>query len=189
MKNEEKLQTINKVVKECMRPYQYHNYTHAVDVYNTTQQLTSLGNINGNNRFLLETAALLHDVIYIVGNNDNEERSADFARIYLPQLDYSSDEIETVSKLILATKMPQQPEDFLEKIICDADLDNLGRPDFFEKGESLRQELELPSEGWYKCQMGFLTGHKYHTPMARELRGKGKEKNIYLLENMIQEVR
>ena len=34
------------------------------------------------------------------------------------------------SQLILATKVPQKPKNKLEKIICDADLDYLGREDF-----------------------------------------------------------
>jgi hypothetical protein len=57
---------------------------------------------------------------------------------------YPVDKISIVERLILATKPSyQNPIDIYEKIIKDADLDNLGRKDFFEKGHSLKKEIEI----------------------------------------------
>lgn len=52
------------------------------------------------------------------------------ARQYLPHFGYTGDEIEQVCDIIMATQMPQNPHNHLGQIICDADLDYLGRNDF-----------------------------------------------------------
>ena len=41
----------------------------------------------------------------------------------------------------MATKMPQRPKNLLQQIICDADLDYLGRNDFFILSEKLHKEF------------------------------------------------
>ena len=60
----------------------------------------------------------------------------------LPEFGYSETEIDTICGMILATKFPQQPHNRLEEIMCDADLDYLGRPDFFSIGNTLFEELK-----------------------------------------------
>ncbi|MBT3729603.1 hypothetical protein HOF65_06375 [bacterium] len=46
--------------------------------------------------------------------------------------------------MILATDIDyKEAKDIYEKIIKDADLDNLGRKDFVEKSHSLRKEIEV----------------------------------------------
>jgi uncharacterized protein len=56
---------------------------------------------------------------------------------------YSNKKIEIIEKIILATSPNNTPKNILEKIIKDADLDNLGREDFFEKSHSLKKEIEI----------------------------------------------
>lgn len=187
---QKKIETITSVAGELMPKLPYHNFRHAIDVYAAANTLALLGEVNYEDRFLLKTSALLHDIIVVPGLKDNEERSAEFARQYLPKIGYSSDQTEKVGRLILATKMPQNPNGFLEQVLCDADLDNLGRPDFFELGEKVRAELGLPNnEKWYQIQMQFLKNHQYHTEVARKLRNPGKVANIQRLETMLQELK
>jgi len=45
--------------------------------------------------------------------------------------------------MIMATKIPQSPKNLLEQIICDADLDYLGRERYEENSLLLLQELRL----------------------------------------------
>ena len=63
--------------------------------------------------------------------------------------------------MIMATKIPQSPRNGLEEIICDADLDYLGRDDFYEIGATLFEELKaynvLQNEReWNRIQVKFL---------------------------------
>jgi len=48
-----------------------------------------------------------------------------------------------IQELILSTSPYAKPNNLLEKIIKDADMDNLGRDDFFDINEKIRKELEL----------------------------------------------
>jgi hypothetical protein len=83
----------------------------------------------------------------------------------------------------MVTQIPQQPKDILERIICDADLDYLGRDDFFAIGDTLRREFirygVVPSdEAWEALQMKFLTNHAYHTASSQVLREPAKQSHI-----------
>jgi hypothetical protein len=91
----------------------------------------------------------------------------------------------------MATRLPQSPHNLLEEILADADLDLLGRPDFFARNVSLQQELanyghELHLKHWYEAQLAFLEQHTYFTPAAKRLRDAGKQQNIKLIKGKIQ---
>ena len=85
--------------------------------------------------------------------------------------------------MIFVTEIPHQPKNKLEEIICDADLDYLGRDDFHEIADKLRKELrehgKIKSDRqWDEIQVSFLKQHKYFTKTAIKTRKKGKEKNL-----------
>ena len=185
---QKKIETLMYVARDLCPKLPYHNYRHTMDVYSAVNTYVSSNGFSSEEGFLLKTAALLHDIIVVPGSKDNEEKSAEFARQYLPKIGYSHKQSQKVGELILATKMPQDPHNYLERLLCDADLDNLGRTDFLELGEKVRSEIGLPEgENWYKQQLGFLKSHQYHTEIARKLRDSGKVVNIQRLEKMLQE--
>ena len=65
-----------------------------------------------------------------------------WSRSFLPEYGYSGEQIEKICKIIMATKLPPQPEDIYQKIICDADLDYLGRSDMIPVSNTLYKELK-----------------------------------------------
>ena len=86
--------------------------------------------------------------------------------------------------------MPQSPKTKLEQIIADADLDILGRKNFFERNFALLVELEglgiiIPIEQWQSDQLRFMRGHHYFTKAANDLRSAGKQRNIAKLERLL----
>ncbi len=181
-----KLGEVALFTKESMPHLPYHNFNHAMDVYSAATTLAFLEEAPEESRFMLRTAALLHDLIVVTGRTDNEERSAELSASYLPIIGYSFSQAKQIGQIIRATKMPQQPKDHLEQILCDADLDNLGRPDFLECGEKVRTELGIPqSDSWYRRQWEFLRNHSYHTASAHALRDEGKQENLYKLEKLM----
>ena len=189
-KDELRLEILDSVVKDRMPKLPYHNYEHAKSVEEAVSRYSDIINRSYEDKFLLRTAAKIHDIIFVKGRKDNEEKSAEFAEVYLPLILYTPLKIQTIKSLVLATKMPQNPNNYLEQLLCDADLDNLGRLDFFELGEKVRIELGIPdNEKWYEQQLKFLTNHQYHTDVARTLRDSGKEANVKKLEKMIQEAK
>ena len=68
----------------------------------------------------------------------------------------SQEDQDIIYNLILSTKVPQQPKTHLEEILCDADLDYLGRNDFEDISSNLLKELEINQKitnfNWLKIQ-------------------------------------
>jgi len=101
---------------------------------------------------------------------------------------FSDKEIRKVRKMILATKVPQSPKSMLAEILCDSDLDYLGREDFKSIGKTLKEEWKnykfFPNveEDFDIIQIGFLKGHSYHTEYAQKYRSPEKIKHIERLE-------
>ena len=88
----------------------------------------------------------------------------------------------------MATKIPQKPQNLLEEIIADADLDYLGRDDFFIIGDQLFNELKATNvvnqvSDWDQIQIKFLENHRYFTNTARTLRGASKGKNLQIIKS------
>ena len=95
-----------------------------------------------------------------------------------------------VCGMIMATRYPQHPKSHLEQILCDADLDYLGRPDFFEIGATLYKELiatgRLSSEReWNRLQVNFLNSHRYFTATAVSSRDPLKKENLTKVKNLL----
>ncbi len=173
---DEKLKQIDLFVKKRAPKLPYHNYKHALMVCDAARFYGVNEGIFKENIFLLETAALLHDVVYVKGRTDNEEQSAKFATLFLLKQGYSSSQINIIYKLILATKMPTKPRGILQRIMCDCDVGYIGTKEFDTMSEKLRLEFGVEKRKWYnEDQPNFLRNHKYYTKTAKELGGSKKQ--------------
>lgn len=91
----------------------------------------------------------------------------------------------------MATKLPPNPKTLLEKIICDADLDYLGRADFIPVSNTLYEELKAQNKisdinEWNKLQVKFISNHQYFTETANRLREVNKQKQIERIKKLIK---
>lgn len=135
----------------------------------------------------IKLAAWLHDVGYIWEPQRHEARGAEYATAILNEMKFPKSKISLITGMIMATKIPQSPKNHYEQIICDADLDYLGRDDYDTNSNNLLQEIELvkkltPKE-WLQIQEKFLKAHTYFTTTSQKLRNQNK--NIVL--NKIQQ--
>ena len=177
----------------------YHGVHHTFDDVLPAVDRICLGEgVAPSDRELVLVAALFHDTGFLERYNGNEPIGARIAAETLPDWGYSSPEIERVLDLILATElrevdgvMLQAPgPDALKRILCDADLDNLGRTDFFQVSDRLRQEIEehgrrIGDVAWVSRQVLFLSQHRWFTGTQRRDRGPGKKANLQALrENL-----
>lgn len=163
----------------------YHGVHHTKDVLEVTINYIDIFSVDKNEAVLLKTGALLHDTGFLNTYKDHEEAGVRIAEQLLPGYGYNQDQIAVVSGLIMATKVPQQPGNLLQQIICDADLDYLGRDDVYDISETLFEELQhfidlKEREAWDKIQISFLSSHNFHTDWALKNRKPGKDK--YLAE-------
>jgi predicted metal-dependent HD superfamily phosphohydrolase len=151
--------------------------------------------ISEHDRELLIAAAYFHDTGYIREYKKNEPIAARIAGRILKLIGYTPDEIETVQKMILATDLECEPHTHLEKILCDADLDNLGREDFFKLDGKLREGrrargVDVSDDArWYKETLEIVKNHNYYTESQIKLREKGKQKNINALLEKLEKIK
>jgi len=170
----------------------YHNVPHVMDVLNAAETIGKLEKINDQEMELLQVAALFHDSGFIISADDHEQLSCDIARKFLPEIGFSERELEVICSLILATRVPQTPSTHLEKIMCDADLDYLGRDDFFTTGnniylEFMARNLVSDKKSWDEMQVKFLTAHNYFTPTSIRLRSAKKAEHLQKIKQHLQE--
>lgn len=162
----------------------YHCKAHTRDV---ELQVLAIADREGvsdlNDLFCLQVAALYHDNGFLETYSHHEEASC---QIFLQDADafgISAANQKVILELIMATKVPQQPHSHLEQIICDADLDYLGRDDFFRIGDTLRKEfihygVVADDAGWEKLQLKFLQSHRFHTQSSQTLREPVKQMHL-----------
>lgn len=169
----------------------YHNINHALDVLGVVINYSKYYDLSANDSFILQTAAILHDVIVEPGRIDNEERSSDYASKLLPKFSYQDQQINMVNELILNTKLDfklkglTNPSTLLGQIMCDADLDNLGREDFFYNALLLAKEND--SKLSYEGLSGFMGATVYWTEFAKMIREPKKIENITKLRDLTNE--
>ena len=160
--------------------YHYHNLHHTKRVINSAEEIGNHYNLSRDDWRDLLTACLLHDYGFIKSHIDHEEIGAQISKEILPGYYFSDDHIESISSLILITKVAEKPSNLLESIIRDADLEYIGSDDFEKISEYLKKEwLEcgvVDNENqFYKIQYEFLLSHNFYTAYMQE---KGREQKI-----------
>lgn len=161
----------------------YHSIYHTIDVIQAAENIALNENIFDERVILIKTAALFHDSGFIRSYQENEKIGVEIAKQFLPKYGYTQAQIQTVEKLILATRIDHEPKNKLEKIIKDADLDYLGRDDFEGISDSLFKELvekEFISnkQEWDKMQIHFFDSHEYYTSYSISDRLNKKLENL-----------
>ena len=161
----------------------YHSFEHTLDMHDAAERIAVYERLQDTDKEIVLIAALFHDAGFIVQADHHEDHSCTIARQALSQFGFSELEVESVCHLIMATQMPVNPKNKLEEIICDADLDYLGRDDFKSIGDLLYRELmERGSikgeEEWNQLQIRFLTNHCYFTQYSLLHREAGKQENL-----------
>jgi uncharacterized protein len=174
----------DRLARELPADLTYHNLAHTRDVTAQADRIARAEGISdAESLALLQTAACYHDSGFLYVYDEHEAESCQIASVALPDFGYSASQIETVCRLIRATRIPQSPTDHLSQILCDADLDYLGRADYAPISETLRAEwtalgrLPDPSR-WLTIQQGFLGKHQYFTVSNRMLRAERKQQTL-----------
>lgn len=168
----------------------YHGVHHTLDALKTCKVYLRHNPINTYDAKLLRLAVLFHDIGFTETTHDHEQKGVEIAERMLTDYDFPNEDIDVIMRLILTTKIPQQPKTLLEKIICDVDLDYLGRSDFYEISDQLFRELKALSvinniDEWNKIQIKFLEAHSYHTDFAIKNRQPQKELRIKELKKLV----
>jgi predicted metal-dependent HD superfamily phosphohydrolase len=162
----------------------YHNRKHTETVAAYAKQLALHYQLNERDCFIVVAASWFHDLGYTIDRTNHEVNGADAAGKFLAGQDMPAVDIDAVKGCILATKMPQDPHNLLEEIVCDADLFHLGTNQFPDLNKMLRRENEevshekIDKNTWRNKTIELLESHNYYTDYARMLLDSQKEKNL-----------
>ncbi len=183
---------LDKLERELPAYLFYHNVKHTVDVVTEVELIGWAEGCSDEEILILKTAGLFHDVGHTVVYDNHEYHGTVIAREMLPAYNYTPEQIEKICAIIMSTKLPPQPTNLLEEIICDSDLDYLGRSDFIPVSNTLFEELKAQNKmgslnDWNKIQVKFISGHQYFTKTARSLREVNKQLQIERIQSLITE--
>lgn len=162
----------------------YHNLGHTLDVTEQAERIAAeTGGCTEEGLLLLRIACLYHDSGFVFTWRDHEEAGCELAQKKLKAFGLTETQLSVIAELIMATQIPQKPADILGQIICDADLDYLGRDDFSPISDSLYHEMKVRNmiasqEAWDQVQIKFFRQHSYFTESNRRLRAAEKEKHL-----------
>lgn len=152
----------------------YHSIVHTEEVAASAIEIAKKQGVREEDFEIIQIAAWFHDLGYVKGGENHEASGAKMAEQFLSSEGYSHDKIDKVVGCIIATRMPQNPQNSLEKILCDADLMHLAGHDYFKKAELLHKEIEktkackISDREWLKMNEEFLGNHCFFTEYAKK---------------------
>jgi predicted metal-dependent HD superfamily phosphohydrolase len=164
----------------------YHSYHHTEIVIADTLALAQAEQLNDRDRLLLLIAASFHDAGFLRDREQHERCGASMAIEAMRVAGgFESAEIALVETCILDTRIdpsqPQlrQPRARISPVLLDADMANLGRPDFADKTELIRRERKLHAGPQFdEWVYDMLLRHIWYTPSADKQWRSGKDRNI-----------
>lgn len=170
----------------------YHNVQHTQNVVEAATHLSNKEGLSERETLLVQTAALFHDAGFLQSHDEHEMLSCKLAQKLLPDYGFTPEEVEQISIMIMATKLPQSAADTLSKILCDADLYYLGTDTYNTMAAALYQEMKRfnrvkDEREWLIKQIEFLNDHKYYTDTAKKQMEQGKQKNKEALQEKLNQ--
>jgi hypothetical protein len=165
----------SKLEAELHKDLHFHSLEYARHLYEYSGLLTKATNLDLEEELIIKTSVLLLNVGYTGGYDNQENRSAEYARHVLPEFNYSEKQITQISNLILSTKWPSEPKNMLEMVLYDVKMEFIGRSDYLRlyKLLFLEQNQYLKSVDvleFKRTQIGIVKNYTFYTDSARRLR-------------------
>lgn len=172
----------------------YHNYQHALELYDWCIEIGENCQITEEDMEILALAALFLETGFSMSYESFQDASAQIAETFLSTLKYPAPKINRVKDCILATKLEEEPEEMIHKIICDAAAFEIGKKGFRKKTKILKEEMEramdndFSEEEWYKKLHKELAKHDFYTDYARYAFRKRKKKNRKKIKKRVKKL-
>jgi len=171
----------------------YHNLAHTQSVVKAASQIANHYQLNEKDFFIVTTAAWFHDAGYFVDSRNHEAKGGEIATEFLRAQGLDEDTIRAIANCILATRIPQDPKNRLEEIVCDADLFHFGTDDFAENNKLMRKEaearqgIEISKEEWRRGTIRLFEIHHFFTDYCQLLLNDKKRETLEKLKNKVAE--
>ena len=163
--------------------YTYHDATHTLDVCNAVKLFTEETPLPRETYSALRIAAIFHDFGYLVQSFDNEALALPYLEDFGNRFKIDEVLLQHVGDLIMETTFPYTPLTPAGMLLCDADIEYIGRDMFFRQAGLFRRELAADNivytdKQWWALEMGFLQANTFFTPVCRRLRNDGRLSNL-----------
>ena len=166
----------------------FHNLEHTQTVVKRTKEIAGHYKVSENEMLILFAAAWFHDIGHLfTGPSKHEEMSGEIMRKFMTGKVDDEKIIDQIEGCILSTKLPRNPKNVLQQIICDADTYHFGTKDFKNTNKSALEEQTLrlgesdPAK-FNEETIKMLETHQFYTNYAKELLNERKEKNMKKLQ-------
>ncbi len=173
----------------------FHDYKHTYDVVSAAIEIGKGSDLSEDDLELLQIAAWFHDTGYFQSPKGHEKISAEIAVKFLKSENFDPKKIEKIKALIEVTEIGKKPQNHLEEVMCDADLQNLGTSDYKNRANLLRDEAltihgkQLDELAWLEWELKFLNEHKYYTRYMKLNYNPIKNNNIVQLKQEIKKLK
>lgn len=172
----------------------FHNLSHTQNVVKHAMEIAGHYNISENEKLILFTAAWFHDTGHLIEEPQRHEEAGCFImRQFMTDKVEDTNTINQIDQCIIATKWPQNPQNLLQQIICDADVYHFGTNEFKENDKRALQEYTLKYGYTNPIRFGkdtirMLKDHTFYTSYCRANLNGQKELNIINLKREILEM-
>jgi predicted metal-dependent HD superfamily phosphohydrolase len=171
--------------------YVYHDAHHTRDVVEAARIIIGFYQLTDADHFIVIAAAWFHDLGYFIDPAHHEEKGAELAAKFLAEEKVSDEIIQKVRDCIMATKLPQQPHDLSEQIVCDADLFHFGTDNFSKRNQLLLEEYNnlhdhpMSKTAWQDKTVAMMEAHHFFTDYGLLYLSRPQEKNIRKLKQKV----
>ena len=185
---------MTKLKAELDDKLKYHSWEHTETVEEAVIKYGELENLSEHELLLVRTAALFHDSGFLYKYENNEQLAVDLFNHLAPRYGYQKQDMKVIEEIIIATSYGAVPTNLLQAVMCDADLDYLGRIDYHVTAAKLFDEMALfvanmSEKERIEVQIDYLENiHKYYTNSAQNVRNPGKERRLEELRQIYREL-
>ena len=165
----------NLLDEKLANEFYYHDFRHAMAVKGYAEIIAKECDLNETNVNLLRIAALFHDTGFIDSIENHVEHSIEIVTDFLNNHLIDEESINSITKIILATKMPQNPTNKLSEILCDADLMYIAEDKCYEHMEAMYEEAITTHEEYSNRNLfdletiRFFSNHTYFTDFGKRV--------------------
>lgn len=171
----------------------FHTLEHTLKVVNRTKEIAGHYDVSETDMLIVYVAAWFHDTGYLFSDAaTHEEKGVELMKAFIK--DYTDDKslITEIENCILSTKLPHNPANLLQQILCDADTYHFGTKEFkvtnkLVREEHILREGEITERDWNKGTLQFLEDHQFYTTYCQDLLEEKKKSNMKKLQKKLSQ--
>ena len=182
------LELLNKNLKS---EYLYHNFNHTKNVVSAIKEIAKGENLSKDDTEIVVLAGWFHDAGYTIDIKKHENHSIEIAKKFFAVQEYPSEKAEKVYDAILGTLHNQEPTNYFQQILSDADFYHLAKSNYTDIAAVLKVEMEstcnlhFSKKEWIEENIKLFRNHKYYTKYATVNWTNDKNKNLIALQKTL----